>query len=603
MGFWDDVVRNFTGGGDKKPKAQPKPQPSRQSGNVVPNRGQSFSSAVKEQKQANQGQRFLDQQSANRSARNSYTPQGKNYNQPYKYYGDSPAELKKSWDRDTASDKPKQEQPDFWSQLGKTIGDAFKTPVSAPQAMGATAPLIQPLAADRSVTRDDLKAAGAGGMGMSRGGGAPASVSGLDDNGDGKSKILGAMSVWDKFVYGQNEGAQKRWAAEHPGWEADYDKETAAEQATKDEKTARNEARADAIAENKAEPLGVSIPREFNNLMNTKVGPSGKEMEDFWANTEGQNQSPLVYDKETKTWTLESPLGNVESRDRKQKETVETIKTDQAMEEGTSAFQKVGEREVYRLSNEEWAQLDPEQQQGIIANYALYEASLRDKEQAISFTDDTVDKDYEKQVEAIFGEKGGSKYYAPETVRVLNELGYTDVDNNDLDNFLNGSAIMSYEDILGQTPEGEGTGRKSTFAKLQQSAAFDAPEIGDLLSKGTDLLSAVNSSGQFSNATLDLLGWSNTENESVAGQIDPQQQEALRTLLGDATNKDYWNQMQNDPEAANEIQAEWDSATAGLDQNTVAKFMLELYDANDLTGVEGYMTRDEFIQNWLEKKS
>jgi len=346
------------------------------------------------------------------------------------------------------------------------------------------------------------------------------------------------------------------------------------------------------------------VGKNFKSFMETPVGPSSKEVDDFWANTNGQNKSPIVYDKETDNWTLEGPFGNPESRDKKQAEQVETIKTNKVMEEGTSDFQKVGEREVYRLSDEEWAGLSEEQQQGIIANYALYEASLRDNEAAVSFNNPDVDEQYGKQVEAIFGEKGGSKYYAPETVRVLNELGYTDVDNNDLDNFLNGSAIASYEDILGKTPEGEGVGRRATFNKLMESEAFDAPEIGDLLSKGTDLLGAVSSSGQFSNATLDLLGWDNTQAgaESVAGQIDPNQQVAMRDLLTQVSNKDVWGQIQNDPEAATQIQQMWTSATNGLDEDTVAKYMLELYDANDLTGYEGYMSRDEFIQNWLEKK-
>src|SRR5690606_39170007 len=78
--------------------------------------------------------------------------------------------------------------------------------------------------------------------------------------------------------------------------------------------------------------------------------------------------------------------------------------------------------EPVQLTDQQWNAMSREQQQGVIANYALYEAGLADAELDTDL--DTAlqeDPTYLDRVNALFGEGGGSDSYAPNTVRLLEE--------------------------------------------------------------------------------------------------------------------------------------------------------------------------------------
>ncbi|QDF16994.1 hypothetical protein HWC33_gp41 [Microbacterium phage TinyTimothy] len=262
--------------------------------------------------------------------------------------------------------------------------------------------------------------------------------------------------------------------------------------------------------------------------------------------------------------------------------------------QSTDSFQNQytpGNFEVRQLSQEEWDRLDVKTQQAITANYALYQAAQADN----ALESQEREEGYDDLVTSIFGSEGGSDTYAPNTIRVLSELGYTNL-NNDLDNFLNGGAILSENELL----NGVGNeARLSVLDELQNSVAWENSNLVPMLEEGTSLIESLRQGDALSADTLRLAGI-----EPLAlYDIDPERMDALNGLMQGMASRDLWAAFETDAEAGDSFQADFDAITSGMDPSLVARYFRENYPQYFQNAAYGdantYMTPEEFYANWL----
>ncbi|QYC53811.1 hypothetical protein SEA_EUGENEKRABS_41 [Microbacterium phage EugeneKrabs] len=266
---------------------------------------------------------------------------------------------------------------------------------------------------------------------------------------------------------------------------------------------------------------------------------------------------------------------------------VENIKQE---EELRQSFQPA-EFTVRQLSQEEWDALDLKTQQAITANYALYQATQADK----GMEPGEREEGYDDLVSKIFGEDGGSDTYAPNTIRVLKELGYMN-EQNDLDYFLNGGAILSEDELL----NGKGNeARLSVLDELQNSSTWQNSNLVPMLEQGTSLIESLRQGDALSADTLRLAGIS----PLAMYDIDPERADALNGLMQGMASRDVWAAFETDPEASASFKADFDHITNGMDPTLVARYFRESYPQYFQNAAFGdansYMTPDEFYANWL----
>jgi len=360
--------------------------------------------------------------------------------------------------------------------------------------------------------------------------------------------------------------------------------------------------------------------REFGNFLRDAGTNTGNFVRDIVPNTEkflktpvkapfdpivqgtkeGKNLSPLAYDKDTDTWTLEGPFGNPDSLQKKHDERVNKAPlTPDARQTYFDSFGKPGARQVVELTDEQWAGLSPEQQKGVIANYALYQASLADQELAIrSNNKEEVESDYGSRVNDLFGKEGGSDRYAPNTVRVLEELGYQ-TKRGDLDLFLNGSAIATYDDLLGKSPEKERAPRLEAFNELSGSKAFQNDQLTAMLESGSSLIDSIGAVDVFSDATKSLAKLP----KPALSQLNDEQASTLDDVLTGMSDQLLWSRIQegSEPEKAARLQQMLSDVTNQVGEDTVTNYFLQRYDEQP-EARPGFMSREEFINNWIKQK-
>ncbi|WNM73252.1 hypothetical protein SEA_DUMPQUIST_41 [Microbacterium phage DumpQuist] len=265
-----------------------------------------------------------------------------------------------------------------------------------------------------------------------------------------------------------------------------------------------------------------------------------------------------------------------------------------AVQQSQQSFQDQytpGEVTFRHLSQEEWDALDVKTQQAITANYALYQATQADK----ALTPGEREEGYDDMVGSIFGTDGGSDTYAPNTVRVLTELGYTNV-QNDLDNFLNGGAILSESDLL----EGKANdARAQLLQDFQGASAWQNSNLVPMLEQGTSLIDSLRQGDALSADTLRLAGIQ----PLALYDIDPERMDALNGLMQGMASRDLWAAFESDPEASSSFKADFDSITNGLDPALVSRYFRESYPQYFQNAAFGdsnaYMTPDEFYATWL----
>ena len=240
--------------------------------------------------------------------------------------------------------------------------------------------------------------------------------------------------------------------------------------------------------------------------------------------------------------------------------------------------------DVRELTQDEWAVLTPEQQKGVISSWALYQAGLED-----AAVDTAKDEYFDKDVSALFGEEGGSDKYAPNTLRVLQELGYSNP-QGDLDNFLDGTAIPTYEDILSTSSNKP---RQEIATALASSSAYNSEDIAASLSAGKDLLDSLRVSA----STPELTKFGGVLNSAYSSLADDDL-EYLSTLLGNMTHKPTFERMAQDPDLYDRITAGIAEVNAQYGEDTVAQYFRDNVKA--FANPE-YMNMDEFMTYWMEQ--
>lgn len=273
--------------------------------------------------------------------------------------------------------------------------------------------------------------------------------------------------------------------------------------------------------------------------------------------------------------TYDMPEGVIENADAFRK-TDPTIYQDKFTGGGLEGTQE--------LTPAEWAALTPDQQQGVLANFALYQAAEQDRALTGGEADDT----YNADVEAIFGEGHGSDTYSPNTIRVLKELGYSN-QKSDLDLFLNGQALASYDDLMGKTSAGSDV-RMENFNTFAMAEAFDNPAIVESLSYGQNLIGALQGTDVFSEETRQYIGQHDYEN-----QVPVERREGLNVALSFLSDPTTLEQIQANPDLAEQARLNIEDATAGLDPAIVANYFKEVYGR-----FAGSMPYDQFSAIWLE---
>ena len=333
------------------------------------------------------------------------------------------------------------------------------------------------------------------------------------------------------------------------------------------------------------------VGRNFNDFMNQPVYSPADAFRDSaieQGTKKGKNMNPFALDPKTGTWTLESPFGNAETIQPKHEQNVAKTVEKVAFQEPEPM-----QRTEQRLTDEQWAQLTPEQQQGVVANWTLYQASLADKalDQKGGW-----DADYTSNIKDIFGDENrGSDYYAPNLVRALNELGYTDK-NSDLDYWLNGSTYSSYEDILGQTKGTAADARRSIYTNLQGSGVFDEEPVIAAMSNGSNLLESLRYSDVLSGETLGYAGAPKWAADSLA----PEDMAELDQVLDFMQNREQYDFVQTDKEAADEFNANMADLERRIDPNLMNQYFVDMLEGDP--GDENYFSREEFMNNWLKRR-
>lgn len=103
--------------------------------------------------------------------------------------------------------------------------------------------------------------------------------------------------------------------------------------------------------------------------------------------------------------------------------------------------------QVKPLTAEQYEALDPRQRQAIDFNTMLVRAVHRDAKHADDYPSGGKERaEYDKTVNDLFGEFRGSDSYAPETVALLKQIGFSDK-NADLDDFLSLKAAIHARDV------------------------------------------------------------------------------------------------------------------------------------------------------------
>lgn len=155
-----------------------------------------------------------------------------------------------------------------------------------------------------------------------------------------------------------------------------------------------------------------------------------------------------------------------------------------------------GAGKVKPMTQEEYDALSPKARAAVDFNTMLVGAVRRDAKLADEYDPKPKQqKTYDMSVEKIFGEDGGSKSYAPETLALLRQIEFKD-ETADLDDFLNLTAAINARDIkhLKDMPgpqawEAEANPVQMDRYQLAESLATDTLQMQEKLSQGNVMLS------------------------------------------------------------------------------------------------------------------
>lgn len=392
------------------------------------------------------------------------------------------------------------------------------------------------------------------------------------------------QSPWDSFIYGQNKQGQQRFQ--------------------EDSKPKRNY------------PLGekqysfgddlvawLTTPVEDNIFKSPGIGGAAKRKDEFEAKKEALGLKPrdIPSNYQLKELGMDDdtvnidgnlvPLNNTAAGNQFLRDEAAKADRNETLESLEESFGYGSELTVRELTNEEWAALSPSQQQGVIASWALYQAAEADRE---TFTGgEERFEGYDEAVNSVFSEGRGSDTYAPRTVEILQNLGYSNPDM-DLDYFLNTSAIPTYEDILGETLGTAPAARREVFDSLSNSALFSSESITNALSKGQSILDALQVSGQVSDSLREF----SAGQPELYENLTPEDFSRLDTLARNLASRDVNARLVDDYELNNRLAATIDEAKQVYGDDLIVNYFMDSIRNN--TDSVTYMTPEEFSAAWLE---
>jgi hypothetical protein len=348
-----------------------------------------------------------------------------------------------------------------------------------------------------------------------------------------------------------------------------------------------------------AKGSATSAPRQ--NTVNDVIRPQASQSQkafDPWANigralsdfSHGLEKSPLVKGNDTVPSISGRGVPELSQgiNDIGQAQYVEKKASDDAQLERdryAGSLGPAGRRQVRQLTDQEWTALTPNQQRDVINSYALYQASEADRKAG---SHDTGKIDYQDKVSGIFGEQGGSDTYAPKTVALLNELGYKN-DKGDLDQFLNGSAIPTYENITG---EEQNDARSAILQSLGDSDVYNNESLKSSLNGGASL---INSLQRTSATPKDLLALGGIQ--SPSDNLSTADQDELDILVKNLGSRNVYSQAQSDPSLNQQLQAGIDEMVTKHGSDVVARYLRNR--AQQFGDPVNFMSPDEFTKTWL----
>jgi hypothetical protein len=214
--------------------------------------------------------------------------------------------------------------------------------------------------------------------------------------------------------------------------------------------------------------------------------------------------------------------------------------------------------EIDRLTQAEYDAMTDEQRAAVDFNSMLVRAVRRDRKNQDTYDKSTSkleEKTYEEAVDKTFGDDGGSKKYAPETMAVLRQIGFEDK-SADLDDFLQLRAAITAKDIkrigapidVQQLASGESGMRPVVEEKMGLSwdLTHATADLEETLAKGNAMLRSMTQTANVERSDrVELLGGLPTdvnglgfeERNYITGANGAQEPGDANTFFQDAFDK------------------------------------------------------------------
>ena len=322
-------------------------------------------------------------------------------------------------------------------------------------------------------------------------------------------------------------------------------------------------------------------PLKRDDSPDPKTPNTKKQLENFWSGL-GENlgnffsdASKGARDASVRQYEEDARRMNPFLKEQEQQHQVRERQADSGYGLKGAAW---GER---RLTDDEFNSLSSLQQQAVLANTALTRARQADRN-----VSGAPNMEYQTVFERVFGsdENVEKAPYAPNTVRVLDDLGIRDTDY-DLNVFLKGLGSLSYDEMIAGNNEG------TLFEMLSSAPVFRSESVQQSLQKGNNLIQALRGSDPVVAQTFNL--------PSTSG-IPEDRYSVMNEMLERMADKQNYEWVKTDPAVNQEAKTKIGSVIGDLDQNAVAQYLLDVYP-EVIGNREGFMTLEEFRKNWLQQ--
>lgn len=223
---------------------------------------------------------------------------------------------------------------------------------------------------------------------------------------------------------------------------------------------------------------------------------------------------------------------------------------------------------VRELTWDEYDALSPRARAAIDANTALL-AAVRADTQAALKTADQSDDSYASGIEALFGKEGGSDTYAPATLKALQDLGLSNTETGDIDQYLNGGALLRSDDLESFNPT------PIPVENGMNVAGDTSPRIQNALALGDKALASMASKLQSGENPLSGL----TYDDPVVSELDQ--------LFDSLALRDNQRIFQQDPAKAGEVIGLFLQENPSIDQDTFARYFEDRINRYDYSRAAG----------------